>query len=150
MRSDKAPAPQPGTGEFSAVVRRLAAYGAVTRITGYDHVVTLDGTALTLDDGDDHVRLAGPGDVPEVPANWASDAAAKRTATDWIEEYLDDTYQFLVIRRDAITDLIDDPFSPENLDRLADRFPNVDLAEVQTFLADVRSWLAAGPTGSPA
>lgn len=150
MRSDQASAPQPGTGEFSAVVRRLAAFGAVTRITGYDHVVTLDGSALILDDGDDHARLEGPGDLDAVPAEWTTDAAAKRTATDWVEEYLDDTYQYLVIRRDSITDLVDDPFSPENLDRLADRFPNVDLPEVQAFLADVRAWLADAATGNRA
>lgn len=149
MRSDTAPAPLPGTGDFRAVVRRLAAYGAVTRITGNSDVVTVDGPALILDDGDDHVRLEGPGDVVAVPATWTADAAAQRATVDWIEDYLDQTYQALVIRRDAITDLVDDPFSTVNLERLADRFPAVDLPQVRAFLTDVRSW-SATTAGGPA
>ena len=132
--------------EFRAVARRLAAYGAITRMTGSDHIVVFDDTGLTLDDGDEYLHLPLDGTtLDEVPPAWRSDDAADRRATRWIEDYLEDTFQTLVIRRHYIDDLVRDPFSPVFLDHLADRFPNVDLPEIQAYLAEIRQWLAGRP-----
>lgn len=127
--------------EILALARRLAAFGAVTRMTGYDHVVTFSDDGLVLDD-DDYLRLPLDGSVPdEVPPAWTTDSRADFVITEWIEDYLEDTYQVLVIRRDYIGDLISDPFSQQHLARLADRFPNVDLPAIEEFLTPVRDWL---------
>ncbi|GAC58686.1 hypothetical protein GOHSU_46_00070 [Gordonia hirsuta DSM 44140 = NBRC 16056] len=125
------------------VARRLTAFGAVTRMTGEDSVVTLSDDGLVLDFDDDYVRLDRDGAADEpIPRAWTDDARADRVITDWIEDYLDETYQFLVIRRDYISDLISDPFSELYLNRLAGRFPNVDRASIDAFLDEVRRWLA--------
>lgn len=128
---------------FAAAVRRIAAYGAITRMTGYDYLVMFDGDELVVNDGDEQLRLRrDEADLAGViTADWASDTAASRVAGDWLEEYLDNTQQFLVIRRDYIDDLVADPFSELYLQRLADRFPMVDLPLVEEFLDDVRTWL---------
>lgn len=132
--------------EVSALARRLAAFGAVARMTGFDHVVTFSDEGLILDD-DDYLRVDLEGTVTtgsgshHVPRAWSTDARADQVITDWIEEYLEDTYQFLVIRRDYIGDLVGDPFSELYLSRLASRFPNVDLPAIEEFLGAIRRWL---------
>lgn len=137
-----------GTDLRHAAVRRLAAYGAVTRMTGHPDAVTVAGEALILDDGHRELVLQhgdgtdGPA-APPIPADWRTDEAADRVATQWIEDYLEDTYQLLVIRRDYITDLVADPFATLHLDRLASRFPHPHRDEIDEFLADVRQWLLA-------
>lgn len=40
-----------GDDTFTAIARRLTGFGAVTRMTGFDDVVTLDGPDLVFDDG---------------------------------------------------------------------------------------------------
>lgn len=135
------------------VARRLAAFGALTRMTGTDSLVTLDDGGLTLDDGEHYVRIertdGGPLRSPDgpVPAGWRTDETTERLAVDWIEDYLEDTYQALVIRRDDITDLIADPFSQLHLERLARRFPAADLPALREFLGTVAAWLGAPAVG---
>ncbi|MFZ2512041.1 MAG: hypothetical protein WAW85_13260 [Gordonia sp. (in: high G+C Gram-positive bacteria)] len=132
--------------EVPALARRLAAFGAVARMTGFDDVVTFSDEGLILDD-DDYLRLGRDGNVSNssgtgaVPRAWSTDARADQVITDWIEQYLEDTYQFLVIRRDYIGDLVADPFSELYVSRLADRFPNVDLPAIEEFLGGIRRWL---------
>ena len=132
--------------DVTALARRLAAFGAVARMTGFDHVVTFTDDSLILDDND-YLCLGRSGTITSdsgtdtVPRSWSTDARADQVITDWIEEYLEDTYQFLVIRRDYIGDLVADPFSDLHLSRLAGRFPNVDLPAIEVFLREVHRWI---------
>ncbi|MFT3660260.1 MAG: hypothetical protein QM809_02350 [Gordonia sp. (in: high G+C Gram-positive bacteria)] len=139
--SNAAPAPT----TFTDAARRIVAYGAVTRMTGYDYLVEIDDDELVVNDGDEQLRLRrDESDLSGViTADWASDAAAERVTTDWIEDYIEQTQQFLVIRRDYITDIVADPFSALFLDRLAGRFPSADLPMITEFLDEAKAWLAA-------
>ncbi len=132
----------PGAELRRAAVRRLAAYGAITRMTGHPDIVTIVGDTLIIGDADRDLIL-DHADGPEqpIPAPWRTDEAADRAATQWIEDYLEDTYQTLVIRRDYISDLVADPFSTLYLDRLASRFPHPHRDEIDDFLAQARRWL---------
>ncbi|WP_454163783.1 alpha/beta fold hydrolase [Gordonia iterans] len=146
--SDPGPAPT----DLPDAARRIAAYGAITRMTGFDYLVELDGAELVVNDGDERLSLhRDDGDLSGiVTADWASDSAAERVATEWIEDYVEQTQQFLVIRRHYIADLIADPFSEIHLERLADRFPNADIPAIEEFLSDVRAWLPDPPSATVA
>lgn len=139
--------PTAPSDDFRAAVRRVAAYGAITRMTGFRDLVTLDDDELVVNDGDERLCLRRDSDglTGVITADWAGDAAAERMAVDWIEEYVENTQQYLVIRRDYVTDLITDPFSDLYLQRLAGRFPAADLPDIEDFLRDVAHWLPAPP-----
>ncbi|MFC0314761.1 alpha/beta fold hydrolase [Gordonia phosphorivorans] len=128
--------------EFRAVARRLTAFGALHRMTGEHSTVTLNETGLTLDDGDTYLHLPAAGPLPDdLPAAWASDAAAYAALTAWLEDYLEQTYQALVIRRHYLSDLVSDPYSTEFQEQLADRFPSADQSAIAAFTAEIADLL---------
>ncbi|GAB11408.1 hypothetical protein GOARA_068_00670 [Gordonia araii NBRC 100433] len=142
----------------AAAFRRLAAYGAITRLTGSDDLVTLDGHDLLVDDGagrtvrfvlDDHDTFESPSreqqdDRPdELPAPWSSDLAARRAVTAWVERYLEERAMDVAIRRDDLDELVAHPFSPTSVERLAHHFPGADAETTRDFLTSVEAIISA-------
>ncbi|MFT3898654.1 MAG: hypothetical protein QM728_00190 [Gordonia sp. (in: high G+C Gram-positive bacteria)] len=128
--------------QTAAVLRRLAAFGAITRMTGDVDVVTVDGDALVVNDegGDLRLRYPGGGDeAPEQELLWITDESAQREVVGWVEDYLDDTAMEITIRRDDLDDLVADPFSPRTVQRLIWHFPGADADGIADFLATVRT-----------